>query len=213
MLQTSTNMNIQIKTTTDMKQTNHKWYSTSNGKKLLLASLAAILGILVFLIIKFTLIEWVYIAISLLAITGMVVYNLLFRATPKQEGTEQSNAVSELKAELEQQQQEAVPNTLDGKYTDCFILMQTINRWMDALPESDQEYVNATRAEISRVLASYGYMFLELTPDSLYCYDYERVPIDKLDKPKIAGTAIVTRRSRSIVIKGKAFIPDNYGEQ
>ena len=237
-------MNIQIKTTTDMKQTNHKWYSTSNGKKLLLASLAAILGILVFLIIKFTLIEWVYIAISLLAITGMVVYNLLFRATPQQEGAEQSNAVSELKAELakseqdnshlnneviemkrvietqarrvaqlEQQQQAAAPNTLDGKYTDCFILMQTINRWMDALPESDQEYVNATRAEISRVLASYGYMFLELTPDSLYCYDYERVPIDKLDKPKIAGTAIVTRRSRSIVIKGKAFIPDNYGKQ
>ena len=81
-----------------MKQTNHKWYSTSNGKKLLLASLVAILGILVFLIIKFTLIEWVYIAISLLAITGMVVYNLLFRATPKQEGAEQSNAVSELKA-------------------------------------------------------------------------------------------------------------------
>ena len=224
-----------------MKQTNHKWYSTSNGKKLLLASLAAILGILVFLIIKFTLIEWVYIAISLLAITGMVVYNLLFRVTPQQEDAEQSNAVSELKgelakseqdnshlknevsemkrvietqarrvAQLEQQQQAAAPNTLDGIYTDCFILMQTINRWMDALPESDQEYVNATRAEISRVLASYGYMFLELTPDSLYCYDYERVPIDK---PQIAGTAIVTRRSRSIVIKGKAFIPDNYGKQ
>ena len=94
-----------------------------------------------------------------------------------------------------------------GRFVEVFILMQRINIWMKGLPDSVQSYKETINEEISRILSSYGYVFSDLTPETLYCYDYERGPINS---PKVARKAIVTTKG-IVVVKGKAFIPEEYG--
>ena len=167
------------------------WLYSLKQSKILLVSAIVVLVMVVFLVIyllyKFDWLLWIYAFVCSLSLAYLIYQYLRIRKTLNynreaelqetintitQDNLELSRIIEDLKQEkeiLKQSLEENESKSVIEKYTDIFELLQTLNRCVEGLPSSVQTYIDTTQEEISRVLSSYGFSFIDLSPNCLYC--------------------------------------------
>lgn len=212
------------------------WLSRLSANRFSRAGVIIALVAIAILIFMFPQIWQIYVPLSLLFVLIISIYKVLFKRKQKEHtaqevktenDTDLESTIASLESEKKQLQarineltrtneeyykeikllKQQFEDTGVGRFVEVFIFIQHINNWMKRLPDSVKSYKEVTNEEISRILSSYGFVFADLTPETLYCYDYERGPTDS---PEVPRKAIVTKKGR-VVVKGKAFIPEDYG--
>lgn len=97
--------------------------------------------------------------------------------------------------------------TLGNKYVNILMFIQDLDRNIEDLPESAKDFKDIVKKKLSKLLAMFGYKFLDYEPECEDLYDCEYYPIESVD---IIGRTIVSNNGE-LVLKGKIYLPENYG--
>lgn len=110
------------------------------------------------------------------------------------------------KAEMDELKQQVECSKLDfrleNRYSDILLFLQKLDRWVDDLPRTDREFGVFLKKEIAGCLSSYGYSFVDYSPEKADAYEQE---IGSVTSPELVRRAIVDDRG-AIVLKGKIYL-------
>ena len=238
----NTDMNYPVKPARDNWQKIYDWFCNviKRNRLLSLVILVVVLALFVSLMIKYSWALWGYVVVSLLVIVIFGVGALLKENQKGSQETEYGQVVDGLEKTIKtlRGQNVSLNNqvvnlekiirdneteiiqltnrlgdiekeyTLGNRYADILILLQNLNICVEDLPDSDSGYIDATQKEISRVLSLYGYTFEEFNGKNINLYEYE---IYTIDSPQVVCRAIVDLNG-NLIVKGKVYIPNNYGK-
>lgn len=238
----NTNMNYPVKPTRNSWQKIYDWFCNviKTNRLLSLVILVVVLALFVSLMIKYSWVLWGYVVVSASVIVIFGVGALLKENQKGSQETEYGQVVDGLEKTIKtlSSQNVSLNNqvvnleniirdneteiiqltnrlgdiekeyTLGNRYADILILLQNLNICVEDLPDSDSGYIDATQKEISRVLSLYGYTFEEFNGKNINLYEYE---IYTIDSPQVVCRAIVDLNG-NLIVKGKVYIPNNYGK-
>lgn len=96
--------------------------------------------------------------------------------------------------------------TIGKKYVNILMFIQDLDRNIDDLPESAKDFKDVVKKKLSKLLAMYGYKFLDYEAKYTDLYDCEYYPIESVD---IIGRTIVNNNGE-VILKGKIYLPENH---
>lgn len=96
--------------------------------------------------------------------------------------------------------------TIGKKYVNILMFIQDLDRNIDDLPESAKDFKDVVKKRLSKLLAMYGYKFLDYEAKYTDLYDCEYYPIESVD---IIGRTIVNNNGE-VILKGKIYLPENH---
>lgn len=96
--------------------------------------------------------------------------------------------------------------TLAERYVNILQFFQDLDRNIEDLPDTLNEFKDIVKHRLSKLMNMYGYKFIDFKPENIDVYDCEYYAIEAID---IVGRTIADNNG-NIILKGKIYLPNNY---